>query len=150
MGKHFDIAVMIQGDEPMVTPMMIEQALRPLIVDTNIKVTNLMSHLNINDSDKNEVKVVVDKDSNAMYFSRFDIPYNCKKLLKQVCIIGFKIDVLKLFSSINETPCERFESVDMNRLLENGIKIKMVYTEHVTYSVDTPSDLKYVEYRMKK
>ncbi len=151
-----DIVVMIQGDEPMVTSEMISAAVNPLLNDEMLQITNLMANIETIEEheDPAEVKVVVDKNSNALYFSREPIPSRKKgisevPMLKQVCIIPFKRDFLLEYNNMDQTPLEIIESVDMNRLLENGIKIKMVLRDEKTYSVDTISDLKKVNEAMK-
>ena len=147
---------MIQGDEPMVTSEMISAAVNPLLNDEMLQITNLMANIETIEEheDPAEVKVVVDKNSNALYFSREPIPSRKKgisevPMLKQVCIIPFKRDFLLEYNNMDQTPLEIIESVDMNRLLENGIKIKMVLRDEKTYSVDTISDLKKVNEAMK-
>ena len=155
-GKRIDIVVMIQGDEPMVYPEMIDKAVQPLIDDNNIFASNLMAPLKTRQEhdDPNEVKVVVDKKGFALYFSREPIP-SWKKgaeslpMLKQVCIIPFLRDFLITFNELEPTPLEIIESVDMLRILEYGYKVKMIYTENGTYSVDTIDDLRRVEKLMK-
>lgn len=155
-GRKVDIVVMIQGDEPMVTPEMISAAVKPLIDNGEIKVSNLMATLNSREEheDPNEVKVVVDKEGFAMYFSREPIP-SWKKgakdvpMLKQVCIIPFERDFLLRYNEMEQTPLEKIESVDMNRILENGMKVKMVFVNETTYSVDTLEDLRNVEEAMR-
>ncbi len=150
--KKYDVIVMIQGDEPMVFPEMIDEAVRPMLADSSILVTNLMSALKDRNEqdDPNEVKVVVDKQNFALYFSREPIP-SWKKgakqvpMLKQVCIIPFLREFLIKFNELEPTPLEVVESVDMLRVLEHGYKVKMVPTHHETYSVDTPEDLRDVE-----
>jgi len=104
--------------------------------------------------DPNEVKVVVDKNSDAIYFSREAIPSRKKgvddvPMLKQVCIIPFRRDYLLRFNSMNETNLEIIESVDMMRIIENGEKVRMVMTDSRSFSVDTMDDLKRVEAAMK-
>jgi len=154
--QKVDIVVMIQGDEPMVTPEMISASIEPLIEDPTINITNLMASMNSIEEheDPAEVKVVVDKNNFALYFSREPIPSRKKgatniPMLKQVCIIPFRRDFLLEYNQMEQTPLEIIESVDMNRLLENDIKIKMVMREEETYSVDTDADLKNVNDRMK-
>jgi len=154
--QKVDIVVMIQGDEPMVTPEMISASIAPLIEDPTINITNLMASMNSFEEheDPAEVKVVVDKNNFALYFSREPIPSRKKgatniRMLKQVCIIPFRRDFLLEYNQMEQTPLEIIESVDMNRLLENDIKIKMVMREEETYSVDTDADLKNVNDRMK-
>ena len=150
-GKKTDIVVMIQGDEPMICPSMIDDAIRPMQNDPEIRVVNLMSRLDTREEheDPNEVKVVVDQKDFALYFSREPIPSRKKgalqvPMLKQVCIIPFKRDFLLQFNNLIPTPLEIIESVDMLRVLEHGYKVKMVMSDHRTYSVDTPEDLEYV------
>ena len=150
--KPIDIVVMIQGDEPMIFPEMIDDALRPILADETIAVSNLMAPLKdrAEHEDPNEVKVVVDQDNFALYFSREPIPSRKKghedvTAMKQVCIIPFRRDFLLKFNSMPQMPLEVIESVDMLRFLERGYKVKMVPTQHDTYSVDTLEDLKRVE-----
>ena len=156
-GEKIDIVVMIQGDEPMISPEMIDEAVKPLIEDKNILVSNLMAPLKTHEehNDPNEVKVVADKQNFALYFSREPVPSNKKEsnekyMLKQVCIIPFRRDFLIKFNELKPTPLEIIESVDMLRVLENGYKVKMVLTKYDTYSVDTKEDLKRVEDLMRK
>lgn len=68
---------------------------------------------------------------------------------KQVCVIPFRRDFLLKFNQLEPTPLEIIESVDMNRVLEHGFKVKMVKTDVITYSVDTKDDLRNVEELMK-
>lgn len=154
--EKVDIVVMIQGDEPMVTPEMICASIQPLIDDRSLNITNLMALLNSREEheDPSEVKVVVDKNNFALYFSREPIPSRKKgienvPMLKQVCIIPFRRDFLLEYNQMEQTPLEIIESVDMNRLLENGIRIKMVMSSEKTYSVDTDVDLQNVNSKMK-
>jgi 3-deoxy-manno-octulosonate cytidylyltransferase (CMP-KDO synthetase) len=155
-GQRKDIIVMIQGDEPMVAPEMLNLALQPMLEDESVLVVNLMAPIGTvrEHEDPNEVKVVVDNNNDALYFSREPIPSRKKgaaqiPMLKQVCIIPFRRDFLIEFSRLEPTPLEKIESVDMLRILEHGYKVKMVLTKFETYSVDTPEDLRLVEERMK-
>ena len=155
IGSKIDIVVMVQGDEPMVTPTMISQALAPF-QDVNVNVVNLMSRISTVSEfeDPNEIKVVVDKKDNAIYFSREPIPTRKKgvtdvPMLKQVCIIPFRRDYLIQFNSMDETQLERIESIDMMRIVENGDQVKMVMTDAESYSVDTLEELKSVEKKMR-
>ena len=157
IGKEIDIVVLIQGDEPMVFPEMIEIALQPLLNDESTKVSNIMTECRSEEEwqDPNEVKVVVDNESNALYFSREPIPSKKKysgnfPAYKQVCIIPFTRDCLLDYTELEPTRLEMIESVDMNRLIEHGFKVKMVLTEQSTFAVDTPKDLKNVERLMKE
>lgn len=156
-GLKVDIVVMVQGDEPMVTPEMIEAAVNPMLEDPSINLVNLMARIKTVEEfeDPNEVKVVVDLNSRALYFSREPIPSRRKgvkdvPMLKQVCIIPFRRDYLLRFNSLPETQLERIESVDMMRVIEHGGQVKMVMTGTETLSVDTPEDLQRVADLMKE
>ena len=155
-GKKADIIVMIQGDEPLLVPQMIDEVIAPLRDDPEVMVANLMSPLKNQKEheDPNEVKVVVDKNGFALYFSREPIPSTKKggtdiPMMRQLCIIPFRRDFLLTFNNLPPTPLEIIESIDMLRLLEHGYKVKVVPTESDTYSVDTPEDLAKVEQLMK-
>ncbi len=146
-GRKVDIVVMIQGDEPMLRPGMIDEAIAPMLDDESVLVSNLMAPMKTGEEhdDINEVKVVVDQLGNALYFSREAIPSRRKggedvSKLKQVCVIPFRRDFLLKFNDLTPTPLEIAESVDMNRVLEHGYKVRMVYTQYDVYSVDTEHD----------
>ena len=155
-GKKTDIVVMIQGDEPMLTPEMLSQAIAPMRDDPSIQVLNLIGDITTRQEhdDPNEVKVVVDQKGNALYFSREPIP-SWKKgakslpMKKQICIIPFRRDYLLKFNSLPQTPLEIAESVDMLRVLEHGGQVRMIPTTIESYSVDTPEDLLEVEIAMR-
>ncbi len=154
-GESIDIVVMVQGDEPMITPEMITESLKPFEL-ADVNVVNLMAPIykDTEFNDPNEVKVVVNKQNEAMYFSREPIPSKRKgetdgPMLKQVCIIPFRRDYLIKFNQMEETTLERIESVDMLRVLENGDTVHMAMTEKETYSVDTEEELNNVALKMK-
>lgn len=152
-----DIMVMVQGDEPLTFPQMIDEAVEPMIEDKSIFITNLVADLDSIESfeDPNEVKVVMDKNNNALYFSREPIPSRKKGVLdvpmkKQVCVIPFTRDFLLEYNQMKPTSLEIIESVDMMRILENGMNVKMIPTEYKTKAVDTQVDLDKVVEMMKK
>ncbi len=147
-----DIVVNIQGDEPMIFPEMIDESVAPLAADDELVCTNLMAPMETIEEheDPNEVKVVVDRFNRALYFSREPIPSRKKgvakvPMYKQVCVIAFRKEFMATFVSLEPTPLEIVESVDMLRALEHGYQVQMVLTNSVTYSVDTIDDLRHVE-----
>jgi len=150
-GCRFDIVVMVQGDEPMIHPEMIREALEPMIAEPSIQVVNLLGEIRNKEEfkDRNCIKVVCDLEGNAMYFSREPIPTENLStnvpMGKQICIIPFQREFLLKYTCMSPTPLEKVESVDMLRILENGIKVRMVKTKYQTQSVDTLQDLKKVE-----
>jgi 3-deoxy-manno-octulosonate cytidylyltransferase (CMP-KDO synthetase) len=152
---RFDIVVMVQGDEPMTHPDMIAEAVKPLLEDGSIQVVNLLGEIKdtAEFEDRNCIKVVCDMRGNALYFSREPIPTRSKAdrvpMGKQVCIIPFRRDYLIEYTRLEPTPLEIAESVDMMRVLENGMKVYLAPTRHRTYAVDTPEDLKKVESLMR-
>jgi len=156
-GEKADIVVLIQGDEPLIHPDMIDEAIEPLLKDKDVVISNLVGDILTEDewNDPNEVKVVIDNQGFALYFSREPIPSNKKwsgriPKKKQICIIPHKRHFLLKFNELEPTPLEKIESVDMMRILEHGYKVKMVPTNHEVYSVDTPADLAKVEKIMQR
>ncbi len=154
--KKFDIIVMVQGDEPMVNPQMITESLSPFFKNkNNTHVVNLLGKFESKKEflDKNCIKVICDDKMNAKYFTR-NLPlkfYNqSNKLLgKQVCIIPFSRSMLFKYIKLMPTFFEIKESVDMWRLLENSLEVKMVPTSFKSYAVDTKRDLIKVSKIMK-
>ena len=150
----YDIVVMVQGDEPMTHPDMIAEAVQPLLDDPEVNVVNLLGQIQdmAEFEDRNCIKVVCDLKFNALYFSREPIPTRSKidkiPMGKQVCIIPFRRDYLLEYTRLAPTPLEIAESVDMMRILEHGMKVRMAPTKHNTQAVDTLADLKKVEQLM--
>lgn len=154
--KTYDIIVLIQGDEPTLDPNMIEEVVKPLINTKKNLVSNLMVKLSRYEDimNRNNVKVVTSKSNNALYFSREPIPSSGLETEKvtfyrQLGLIAFKKKALLDFENFEPSTLEISESVDMNRYLENNIKIKMVLSKHDTINVDTYSDLKKVRTLLK-
>jgi 3-deoxy-manno-octulosonate cytidylyltransferase (CMP-KDO synthetase) len=151
----YDIIVMVQGDEPMTHPAMIAEAVKPLIDESEVQVVNLLGKIKDENEfeNRNCIKVVCDLDMNAMYFSREPIPTRCKidqvPMGKQVCIIPFRRNFLLDYTLMEPTPLEIAESIDMMRILENGLKVRMAPTNYSTHAVDTPEDLVWVEQLME-
>lgn len=155
-GEKVDVVVMVQGDEPMVLPEMITSAINAMS-EPGVNVVNLMAEMETIEEfeDPNEVKVVVDLNNDALYFSREPVPsrkkgYDRVRMLKQVCIIPFQRDYLLEFNAMEETELERVESVDMMRILEHGGKVRMVWIDAGSVSVDTTDDLARVEVLMRE
>lgn len=151
-----DIVVVVQGDEPLVHPDMIDIAIEPLLNEKDIFVSNLSQEI-INENewkDPNEVKVVIDLSNNAIYMSRSPIPSieheeERGPRLKQVCIMPFKWHFMKTFNALQPTPLEKAESIEMIRAIQNGYKVRMVPSPYISKSVDTENDLKEVNNMME-
>lgn len=145
-GERVDVVIMVQGDEPLILPETIGETL-PHFDDPAVEIVNIMSRLRTREQfeDKNNVKVVVNQQKDALYFSREPIPSPWRgieqvPMYMQVGVIAFRRDVIIRFNSMPETTLEKIESVDMNRVLETGGRIRMVLTEAVTIGVDTPQE----------
>ncbi len=144
-----DLVVMVQGDEPMTHPDMIDAAVHPFREDPKLGCVNLVRRIEheTDFTDPNTIKVVMDQLGNALYMSRQPIPTPSKAGFahtvahKQVCIIPFRREMLFRYTNLQPTPLEELESIDMMRLLEHGYTVKMVPTEFNTQAVDTEADL---------
>lgn len=152
-----DIIIVVQGDEPLILPSMLDDLVKPMLADPSIYCTNLVTKIVDEDEfqSPNAPKVVVDKNWDLLYASREPIPSRKKYStddylkLKQLGVIAFRNDFLKTFSALAPTPLEIIESVDMNRAVEHGYKVRMVLTEGVMIGVDVPDDVARVESRLR-
>ena len=153
--RNADIIVNIQGDEPFVSGKMIDQAIEPLLFDKEVHVSTLVKRIETAKELKSPdiVKVVFDYQNYALYFSRSPIPYvrdviSAKKIIseneifKHIGLYVYRRDSLLKFTRLKPTDLELTEKLEQLRMLENGIKIKVVVTELETIGVDTPEDLK--------
>jgi len=153
--KTIDIVIMVQGDEPLVQPDIIKR-ITPCFRDKMVRIVNVMSRFLTKKAfnDENNVKVVVNNNNDALYFSREPIPSQWQGWSKglsymQTGIIAFRRESLIEFNSMKETRLEKIESVDMNRVLETGGEVRMLLTEAKMIGVDTPDELSEVESIMK-
>ena len=152
-GLSADIVVMVQGDEPMVTPQMVDAAVEPMVQDPSIYCVNLAKRIESEEEyrDPNTIKMVMDRHGDALYFSREPVPshralgFNNIPVFKQVCIIPFRREFLLEYARLEPTPLEQAESIDMLRVLEHGYKVRLIETEVGTHAVDTAEDLAMVE-----
>jgi 3-deoxy-manno-octulosonate cytidylyltransferase (CMP-KDO synthetase) len=141
-----DIFVNVQGDEPFQDRHSLE-SLKAVFSDPRVQVASMMFAISEEDADNpNAVKVVVDKDDFALYFSRSPIPYVREKgfpvpYWKHVGIYAYRKDLLLSFTQWPKSFLEQTEMLEQLRLLENGIRIKMVPTDHQAIAIDTKEDL---------
>ncbi len=150
-----DIVINIQGDEPFIDPQNIDKAIEPLISDIKVNVSTLAIRIkNFNElQDHNKVKVVIDKNNNALYFSRNFIPYDMKNnpeqkfdlkknaYYKHIGLYVYRKKYLKEFVELKKSNLEKAENLEQLRILESGEKIKVVITKKESPAVDTPADL---------
>ncbi len=144
---NVDIIVNVQGDEPFVQKDPLEKLLATFN-GTNVQVASLMQILNdpILIEDPNYVKVAVDKNMNALFFSRSVVPYPRDKTIaityyEHIGVYAFRKQALLNFTSWPMTPLEAAEKVECLRYLEYGVPIKMVTTKYMGVEIDTPEDL---------
>ena len=142
-----DIVVNVQGDEPFVKKEPLEKLIA-VFKDEKVEVASLMQALTNSDliADPNYVKVAVDKNMNALFFSRSVIPYarNTEIAIpyyEHIGVYAFKKQALLNFTNWPISPLEAAEKIECLRYLENGVPIKMVVTSYMGVEIDTPEDL---------
>lgn len=142
-----DIVVNVQGDEPFVQSEPLQKLLN-VFNDENVQVASLMQQLYDEQfiADPNYVKVAVDKNMNALFFSRSPIPYHRDKNVtpvyyEHVGVYAFRKQALLNFTNWPITPLEASEKIECLRYLENGVPLKMVVTQYMGVEIDTPEDL---------
>lgn len=158
VAKKYDnaeIIVNIQGDEPFISGLMIDQAIEPLLFDKTINVSTLARKIeNLEElNSPSVVKVVFDYKNFALYFSRSPIPFvrdandeteilDKADIYKHIGLYVYRREYLLKFTQLAPTDLENIEKLEQLRMLENGFRIKIVETEFDSFSVDTPDDLK--------
>ena len=142
-----DIVVNVQGDEPFVQKEPLEKLLQ-VFTNEKVQVASLMQVLHDENfiADPNYVKVAVDKNMNALMFSRSPIPFHRDKNIapvyyEHIGVYAFRKQALLNFTAWPITPLEAVEKIECLRYLENGISLKMVVTEYMGVEIDTPEDL---------
>jgi 3-deoxy-manno-octulosonate cytidylyltransferase (CMP-KDO synthetase) len=146
-----DVVVNVQGDEPLLDPRAITEAVAPF-KDPSISMTTLYRRIEdpADLTNPNVVKVVVDRAGFALYFSRSPIPYlrdprgGWPPLYRHIGLYAYRRTTLLVLASLDPTPLERAESLEQLRALEHGIRIKTVQTAYDSMGVDTPEDLEQV------
>ena len=143
-----DIIVNVQGDTPLVNKNNMQSLIDCFLSDKDKKISlaSLMTKIDGTEQNPNVVKVIVDQDNFALYFSRSVIPYKRDTLSdvpyhKHIGVYAFRKEALLDFAKSEQTPLEKAELIECLRYLENGKKIKMVYTDDVSIEVDTQEDL---------
>jgi 3-deoxy-D-manno-octulosonate cytidylyltransferase len=142
-----DIVVNVQGDEPFVKKEPLEKLIA-VFKDDTVQVASLMQALTHTEliADPNYVKVAIDKNSNALFFSRSVIPYprNTEIAItyyEHIGVYAFKKQALLDFTNWPMSPLEAAEKIECLRYLENGVAMKMVVTSYMGVEIDTPEDL---------
>lgn len=156
IGQGYDIIINIQGDEPFIHPEQIE-SIKACFTDESVQIATLVKPFNESDDfetvlfNPNTPKVVVNKNNEAMYFSRSVVPYIRNKkytewlhshtFYKHIGMYAYRPDILAEITRLPQSPLEQAESLEQLRWLENGYRIKVGYTYQETIGIDTPEDL---------
>jgi 3-deoxy-manno-octulosonate cytidylyltransferase (CMP-KDO synthetase) len=145
-----DLIVNIQGDEPLIDPDTIDEAIEPFRDDAALLMTSLYHRFQRSDDvlDPHAVKVVIDRRGRALYFSRSPIPFvrgaaadRSAGPYKHIGLYVQRREFLLKVASLEPTPLERAEALEQLRIIEHGFSIRMVETHHDSIGVDTPADL---------
>ncbi len=153
-----DLVVNVQGDEPLIDPVVIDKAVAPLVCDPLVLMGTLVAPLNSREEflNPNVVKAVVDAKGDALYFSRAPIPWprdaadNLSedlqevRALRHIGLYVYRREFLLRFAAMEESLLEKTERLEQLRVVEAGMKIRTVLTEHGAIGVDTPEDLERV------
>ncbi|WP_455586998.1 3-deoxy-manno-octulosonate cytidylyltransferase [Bacteroides sp.] len=161
---NFDVIVNIQGDEPFIQPMQL-QSIKSCFDDATTQIATLVKPFSADDpyealENVNSPKVVVNKNWNALYFSRSIIPYqrgaekeewlHNHTYYKHIGLYAYRAEVLKEITSLPQSSLELAESLEQLRWLENGYTIKVGISAVETIGIDTPEDLARAEEFLKK
>ncbi len=155
-GKKYDVVVNVQGDEPFMQPDQIELVMNCFLEDPASEIATLIQPI-LNNEDifrPDMVKVVLDHQNNAIYFSRSPIPYRVGidqskwnenfTFYGHIGLYAYRADVLEKLSALPKSCLEKSESLEQLRWLENGLKIKTGITHYDSFGIDTPEDLRKV------
>ena len=141
-----DLIINVQGDEPLIDPAVIDALVAPFEHDMALMMATAKTEITdaAEMENPNNVKVVVDRTGNALYFSRARIPYARNagaKVYKHIGIYAYRRDFLLAYAKMAQTELECSESLEQLRALENGYRIRVVETDAVFIGVDTEEDL---------
>ena len=157
-----DVIINIQGDEPFITANLIDDFCNFLEQNQDFQVGTIIKKINQFDEliSPSVVKVVINKNSKALYFSRNPIPYirdypmekwiEISNFYKHIGIYAYKYDILKRFIDLPQSNLEKLEKLEQLRLLEDGIKYLCYETTEELFSIDTESDLQEARRRFSK
>ena len=151
--RDCDIVINIQGDEPLIDGEIIDTLIEAFEKDSQISMATLGTHLTPEElQSSNVVKIVVNQKNQALYFSRFAIPYSREKAsnvidgaLKHIGMYGYRKSFLKTFCQTPQTTIEKMESLEQLRALYLGAQIQVVSTSYQCIGVDSPEDILKVE-----
>ena len=147
-----DVVLNIQGDEPLITGDLLDQLISPMLEDETLPMATLGRKLQPGDLDtRNTAKIVLNDRSEAIYFSRFPIPYSRQEVgaepacLKHIGLYAFRKSFLSRFCAAGPCALEMAEGLEQLRALHLGARIRVVQVQHESWGVDTPEDIAKVE-----
>lgn len=147
--NHFpnaDVIINLQGDEPFIKPHMLEQLVSPYLNGEMPDMTTLAYPLDMTTAYETPgaVKVITDKQGNALYFSRAPIPYfrieGAAPVYHHMGLYAFRREFLLQYTLLPQTPLEKVESLEQLRALEHGFKIRVCLTENKTLEINTQEE----------
>jgi 3-deoxy-manno-octulosonate cytidylyltransferase (CMP-KDO synthetase) len=147
-----DVVINLQGDEPFVQPIMLEQLVAPYMNGEFPEMTTLAYKLDKTNDYNNSgaVKVITDINKNAIYFSRAPIPYFRQNInapvYHHVGLYAFRRDFLLQYTKLPTTPLEQAESLEQLRAIEHGFKIRVCLTDNKTLEINTPEEYEQAQY----
>ena len=152
-GENFDIVINVQGDEPYIRPEQLMQ-LGKCFEDSSVELATLVKRVKDKEEllNPNSPKVILDKESNAIYFSRTPIPYSRDidvtddyvketPLYRHIGLYGYRAATLAKICAMPQSFLEKTEKLEQLRWIENGLKIRVAETQYETHAVDTVEDL---------
>lgn len=144
-----DVVINIQGDEPLISESWIDPLIHPFVENPNLEMATLGRPMDEKDLNSIQTaKIVLDAKGNALYFSRFPIPYSREGQsqfpngsLKHIGLYAFRKAFLKQYCQVQPTDLERAEGLEQLRALYLGAKIRVIQVQFDSWGVDTPSDI---------
>lgn len=155
-GEEFDVVINVQGDEPYIHPQQLIQ-LGQCFEDPSVELATLVKRIKDKEElfNHNSPKVIIDKDHNAIYFSRTPIPFPrdievtdgyvaSTTLFRHIGLYGYKRETLAKICAMPQSFLEKTEKLEQLRWIENGLKIRVAETTYETHAIDTPQDLELI------
>lgn len=155
-GESFDVVINVQGDEPYIQPQQLEQ-LGNCFNDPSVELATLVKRISSKDElmNHNSPKVILDKNSDAIYFSRTPIPFSRDvevtdeyvketTFYRHIGLYGYRVGTLAKICAMPQGFLEKTEKLEQLRWIENGLKIRVAETHFETHAVDTPEDLAFI------
>lgn len=156
LNMQFDVVVNIQGDEPFIQPQQLKRVVS-CFSQPDVQIATLVKPFAPDEDvfNPNSPKVILNQNSEAIYFSRSVVPFirgkeqlqwsQSFRYLKHIGLYAYRADILRRITRLQQTPLELAESLEQLRWLENGFRITVVETDLETLAVDTPEDLERVK-----